>query len=381
MLFTTIGPFSIPNFDHLSYIQWFYRRPHSRLRKFLMSVGSFLPKGLMTATFFTKVEYFFSRPSRKFLHYIHRYQPSLLVTATPGFTNLEAEVIMFARRLGIPTAAVNLNYDNLTSNLKMIRKTDYLSVWNSRMEGEALRLHRYPRGRVFIIGCLRFDHYFQEEIPLMDRTSFILSKGLDPKKKLILFVTPTPSNYPMQKDLAKTIIDLKRSGRFTGDPDILIRLHPITPLDLYQEFLSLPGLRIERAGRQVLPDKAGGQKVEMDEDDLTNLKCSLKYADVVVNFASTMIIEASIFDRPIINIAFPRERAIVYEYEYNKALVDTKAVVMSFSPDELAGQINTYLQHPEKDREARQNLVKEYIPYADGLSWKRSISFIQTIIS
>ena len=45
----------VREFDHLSYIQWFYKRPHSRGRKVLMKIGSWLPKKLMTAGFFTAI--------------------------------------------------------------------------------------------------------------------------------------------------------------------------------------------------------------------------------------------------------------------------------------------------------------------------------------
>ena len=104
-----------------------------------------------------------------------------------------------------------------------------------------------------------------------------------------------------------------------------------------------------------------------------NLTGTLAYADVVMNFASTVIMEACIFDRPVINIAFPAYRRIVYQYEYNKGLADTGAVRLSDSPEELANDINAYLNDPARDHDKRMLLLDRYIPFRDGRTHVRTI--------
>lgn len=371
----------VRSFDHLTYIRYFYERPHHWTRKLLMRLRRLFPHSFFTTDRITRWEVSHAPLNPRFLELAARERPALLVTATPGFTAFEAECITAAKRLGIRTAAVSINYDNLTSNGKMIRKTDDLAVWNSIMEREALELHHYPRERLAIVGCLRFDHYFTDPADprFPTRESFLLSKGLDPAKRTVVFAGPTPSNYPPRKDFVAALVRLRESGAIAGRPNILVRVHPIDPFEQYAEFMNMPGVHIERAGRQTMPDSSGGQKIEMNEADLANLTATLKYADVVLNFASTVIMEAAIFDRPVINLGFPSYRLIAYEYEYNKGLLDTGAVRLVKSPVELAEQVNNYLAHPELDREQRAELVRTYIPFTDGRTWQRAADFITKI--
>lgn len=369
-------------FDHLTYMHHFYRRPHWWVRKLLMRLRLLFPAWLFTPDRITRWELARMRPTEEFRELVRRSRPVLLITATPGFTAFEAEQIISAKSLGLKTAAININYDNLASNGKMIRKTDFLAVWNGIMEREALDLHRYPRERLAVVGCLRFDHYFTDPADprFPSREAFLRSKGLDPAKKTVVLAGPTPSNYPPRKELVGTLIRMKRDGALERDPNVLIRIHPIDKLETYRDLQGVPGVAIERAGRSVLPDTAGGQKIEMGTADLINLTATLKYADVVLNFASTVIMEAAIFDRPVINIGFPEYRRIVYEFEYNKGLLDTGAVRLARDPDELARQINQYLAHPELDRQARARLLDRYIPFRDGRTWVRTGQFISHIV-
>lgn len=373
----------VRSFDHLAYMRHFYERSHQPLRKFLMHLGVFLPKNALTTDRLTRWETVLARPSSQFLTLVKTHRPALLVTATPGFTFFEAEMIVFAKHLGILTAAIDINYDNLTSNGKLIRKVDYLATWNHRMQQEARQLHGYPIERAPVIGCLRFDHYTYDRLDpfFPTREEFLASKNLDPAKRTIVHAGPTPSNYPPRKELVRMLVDFKETGLLAGDPNIFIRVHPIDALDNYREFMNIPGVHIERAGRPTRPDSASGQKIEMSHTDALNLTATLAHADVIVNFASTVIIEACLFDKPVINVGFPDYRRIVYDYEYNKGLLDTGAVRLASTPEELVHLTNQYLIHPERDREQRKKLARDYVPFRDGQTYIRTADFIWRVIS
>lgn len=371
----------IRELDHLTYMKYFYKRPHWWVRKILMRLRVLLPKRLVTTARLTRWEVRLAKPSREFLKLYGCHRPALLVTATPGFTPFEAEMIVFAKNLGIKTVAIDINYDNLTSTGKLMRKTDRIAVWNNRMAKEARELHGYRASDIAVVGPLRFDHYFTDEADprFRSRSDFLHSKKLDPSRKTVVYTGPTPSNYPPRREFMLELLRLKGDKKLTGDPNILVRLHPNDSYLLYREFENVPGLHIERAGRQTRSDAAGGQKVEMSEIDFLNLTETMKYADVVINFASTIIIEACLFDIPVINIAFPAYRAIVYEYEYNKDLVDAGSVAMARSPGELAQKINLYLAEPHRDQAGRAKVMKDYIPFRDGRAHERTVDFLKSI--
>ena len=89
-----------------------------------------------------------------------------------------------------------------------------------------------------------------------------------------------------------------------------------------------------------------------------------------------MIIEACIFDKPVISVGYPPELAIANKYEFNKALNSTGAVTLAKSPEELGEAINTYLAHPEKDSEKRKEIVREHALFTDGKAWERTVTYI-----
>ncbi len=362
---------------------WYYRPTHPFAIRFLTRIGSLFPRRFPSAEFFTKLEGLLARPSGAFENIYANEAPVLLITATPGYTPLEAELIVYARKKRLQTLAININYDNAYSQAKFVRKTDFIFVWNERMKKEIAASHHYDPTTIRITGCLRFDHYFSDpqESTFKKREVFFSAKGLDPKKPLIVFTGPSPIMYPPRKEFVSALLALKEKHLLVEDPNILIRLHPHDFPEVYEPFRNIPGVRIEQAGKIRITDpKIKGQKVEMDEESLINLTETIRYADVVINYVSTMIIEASIFDKPIISIGFPEKQRVVNEYEFNKALVDSQCLRLAESPDALGTWINEYLKHPERDRENRKKVVREYVFFEDGHSWKRTSDGIDELM-
>ena len=141
-----------------------------------------------------------------------------------------------------------------------------------------------------------------------------------------------------------------------------------------REFFYVPDLCVESAGRSV------GKVVEMSYQDLLNLKHSLKYSDLNINYASTISIEACIFDKPVINIGFIDRFKLAYEFNHYRPIYESGAVRLAKTDDELADLINIYLEKPVLDREARDGVVKKYIGFTDGLSYKRSVETLEKIL-
>lgn len=363
---------------------YYYRSDHPFVIRFLAGLGSFLPREWAGTRPFTFFEGIFAKPTNEFQVLVEKHKPVLMITARPGLGPFEAEMIHFAKRSGIPTVAINLNYDNPQSVAKFYRNTDYVLVWNPYMKQQMEQLHGYPRERVFVAGCLRFDHYFTDIASgsLPNRESFLKSKNLDPLRKTVVYATPTPVMYPPRKEFFRILLDLKRSGALRGDPNILIRLHPHDVLAPYEGWEQTAGVWVERAGHQRLSDSATkGQKVEMEEDDLVNLTATLAHADVVLVFASTVAIEATIFDKPAVSIGFPKKEAGIYWQEYNKAMIESGATRLAESHEDLKMLINRYLENPLRDRDQRRALFEKFVLFNDGRSHERAARLIDEIVS
>lgn len=381
----------VNEFDYLISIRYWYRRPNyknnwkRRVLRFLGRSFSFF----LTANFFTKLESLLLPRPKRFLELVGKYKPDLIITVTPGFDGWEAEIILAAKKLKIPTVAVNTSWDNMTMNAKHIRKTDYLIAWNEIIKKEAMTIHNYPSDRIFVSGTPRFDVYFENNIRTsevqdingnirtsdvinIDREGFLKSKGLNPAYKTIFHTTVTKA-YPFQKKYIRDLIKLREDKKIPY-VNLFIRIHPLDVYDNYKEFLNVPDLCIDSAGKYT------DGKVEMSYNDLLNLKYSLKYTDLNINYASTISIEACIFDKPIINIGYIDRFALAYEFNHYRPIYESGAVRLAKSDADLPGLIKLYLDNPKLDSEARQRIVVAYIQYIDGLSYKRSIDCLAKIM-
>lgn len=378
----------IREFDRLwSTRYWVYGRlaPVDRTARLLELIGRLLPARFPPVHWFTALERRLLAPPREFMDLVREERPRLLASATPGYmyAPLDAELIVFAHRLGVPTAAIDVTFDNLVNQAKFVRKTDYLAVWNDQMKEEAMRYQHYAPSSVAVTGSLKFDHYVNDvaEGRLKSREDFLRAKGLDPAKRLVVYATPAPATYSQRRELMEALVAMKRRGRLDGDPNLLVRLHPHDVWESYCEFAGIPGIHIERAGVQRLPDTGvKGQRIEMVEDDLVNLTDTLRHADILINFASTLIIEACIFGTPTVSLGFPWRDRGLDQCEGTKELMELAGEPVAESPEELADIINRYLADPSRASERCRAVVEHFVQFADGLAYRRIADFLEGII-
>ena len=139
--------------------------------------------------------------------------------------------------------------------------------------------------------------------------------------------------------------------------------------------MNTPDLHIEPAGQ------FAGRAVEMNYKDLLNLKYSLKYTDLNINYASTISIEACIFDKPVINIGYIDRFKLAYEFDHYRPIYESGSVKLAKTNDELVSFINMYLENPDLDKKARQEIVKKYVEFTDGLSYARNVDTLIKILT
>lgn len=366
----------VSEFDYLDSVKYFYLRPNyrsnwkRRLVRFLGQPFSMI----LTASFFTRWESLFLPGSARFDQLVEKHRPILTITATPGFDPWEAEIILFSKKNSISTVAIDFSWDNLTTNSKHIRKVDYLIAWNGIMKKEAIDIHDYSPDRVFVSGALKFDPYFDSNSTEPTRDEFLKSKGLNPIHKTILYTTVTKA-YPFQKKYIHDLIEFRKSGAVPYT-NLFIRLHPLDLPDNYAEFIGLPDFHIETSGQEIVPGR-----VEMDYNDLLNLKYSLKYTDLNINYASTISIEACIFDKPIINIGYLGVYALAYGFNHYRPIYESGAVRLAKTDDDFQNLMNMYLGKPWLDWDNRKKIAVEYVGFTDGISYKRSVDILERIVS
>ena len=127
---------------------------------------------------------------------------------------------------------------------------------------------------------------------------------------------------------------------------------------------------------------------EFTLNDQNTHKFFVKKSNLILTSFSTMILEASIFNKPVINIGFDRIRKLKNYKTHSicSNLIHLKKVLSyGFSPvvkkkSDLIYYINNYLDNPKLDNEKRKKLFNDYIDINFGKSIGKIASEIKNIL-
>ena len=308
-----------------------------------------------------------------------RHAPALVAVSTPGLIFAEIPILRTARRRGVRAMAVDLSWDNLTNKLFPIRRVDRLAVWNRTMKREAEDLHGYDADEIDVVGPPQFDRYFNGE-PRSSRVEFCRRAGLDPARRILTLTTIPAEAYPRHDVVIDRLVDAIGSGAIAAPCDLLVRLHPRDDLRIYDRYGGTPHVVVEKPFRESA--RAGdGHSVDVTAENTRHLADTLYHSDVVLNVASTIAIEASIFDTPVVNIAFDQDAAEArpfltsplryYSYTHYQQIVRAGAVRIAKSAGEMIDLVNGYLADPSMDAAGRRRVVVEQCEFTDGRSAER----------
>jgi hypothetical protein len=311
-----------------------------------------------------------------------RWRPVLLVTSSPGLIFSEIPMLRTAVRRGVRAMAVDPSWDNFTNKLLPVRRVDRLVVWNDLMKQQAIELHGYEPDAVRVAGAPQWDLYFKQG-PATSREVFFRRIGADPSRKLITLTTTPHELYPHHDHVLRVLVRAMRDGAWRRDVQVLVRLHPRDEIDSYEEFRNLPGVIIEKPFRSTV--KTGdGLAVDITVENQQHLADTMRHSDVVVNVASTIAIEAAIFDTPVVNISFDgdqpsdwtRSARRYYRFTHYVNITRHHAVRVAESPEQLVELVGRYLDDPSLDREGRRRVVLEQCQFLDGRSAERAATFV-----
>jgi CDP-Glycerol:Poly(glycerophosphate) glycerophosphotransferase len=310
-----------------------------------------------------------------------RHRPALYVASSPGLIFAEVPLLRTAVRRGVRSMAVDPSWDNFTNKLLPVRRVDRLIVWNELMKEQAVALHGYDPRQIRLAGAPQWDLYFRPGATDA-RDAFFRRIGADPAQRLVTLTTTPRELYPHHDHVLRVMTDARRSGAWPPS-QILVRLHPRDDVQAYDAFRDTPGVIIEKPFRSTVTT-GDGLAVDVTAESQRHLANTMRHSDVVVNVASTIAIEASIFDTPVVNIAFDGEAAAefarsarrYYRFTHYQSVTRHGAVRVAETPAQLADEVARYLADPARDREGRRRMVAEQCQFTDGRSAERLARFV-----
>jgi len=310
-----------------------------------------------------------------------RYNPVLLVGSSPGLIFSEIPLLRTAVQRRVRTIVVDPSWDNFTNKLIPVRRADRLVVWNDIMKQQAVELHGYDPDQVRVSGPPHWDRYFRSG-PAISREAFFARIGADPSRRLITVTTTPAPLYSHFDRVIRTLTSAMDGGRL-GASQILVRLHPRDELERYAEFRGVPHVIVEKPFKATV--KSGdGLGVDITSDNQQHLADTLRHSDVIVTVASTIGVEAAIFDTPVVDVAFDGETAVdpaksvrrYYRFTHYVNITKRSAQRIAETPEALVGHVAAYLADPALDRDGRRRVVEDQVQFTDGRSSERIAKFV-----
>lgn len=306
-----------------------------------------------------------------------RHRPVMLVTSSPGLILSEVPLLRTAARRGVWSMAIDPSWDNFTNKLLPVRRVNRLVVWNDLMKEQAVALHGYEPDEIRVAGPPQWDRYFREGV-VISREDFLRRVGAKQDRRLITVTTTPRELYPHHDHVLRVLLEAIRKRRINTPAQILVRLHPRDDMSHYREFEELPEVILEKPFRRTVRS-SDGLAVDVTAESQQHLADTLYHSDVIVNVASTIAVEAAIFDTPVVNVAFDGERESefarsarrYYEFTHYVNVTRHGAVRVAATPHELIDQLNRYLARPSLDSEGRHRVVEEQCQFFDGRSAER----------
>jgi CDP-Glycerol:Poly(glycerophosphate) glycerophosphotransferase len=295
------------------------------------------------------------------------YRPALMVSGDPLRPG-DANLIAAARKHGVPSLGSVRSWDNIRKHLRT--RPDRLTVWNALNAREAVGIDRYRPKQVTQVGAPQLDVYFREPAQLHRKADL----GLDPGKKTLLLATSSFTYDSDQTYLVDMLIEAIRSGAIQQPLQIVLRLHPDDRVGRYLKYRHAPEVILD------IPERYFATLGwTMHATDLERMAALLRHADVMVNFATTVTLEAAIVDTPTLLVAFSpidpdeMQRYVVglhFGMHY-KALVERDLVPVAWDREQLVSWINRFLDDPSLYRRQRESIVREWVQFTDGRSGLR----------
>ena len=270
---------------------------------------------------------------------IKRLRPDLVIAPSGGFDTLVWDGLRSAQALGIPTLMLIQNWDNLSSKGLFPVRPDYLGVWGEQSVEHARRIHGFEPERVATLGAPSFEGYFRHRPGSTDSPfpfRYVLFAGC---------FAPFDERAALRRlDRAIDAAELDVTVVYRPHPHRMPRAKPdFIDEDDFAHVVLDPQMRdhyavsIAEQGGSASPKR---RRMKPQMPALDYYPALLEHAELVVCPLSTMIVEAALFERPVIVVAYDdgvhrNSPAAVVDYEHFEGVDRVEGFHVARRPEQL----------------------------------------------
>jgi hypothetical protein len=318
----------------------------------------------------------------------HNYHPDLVVASSPGFRQ-DRYILRSATKHNIPTAAAIFSWDSTSSYGLPGAEVDWISCWSDIQKGELIGGADWNPERVNVGGMPPYDGYVRREW-LLSREEYFNQHNLDPSRHLLTYASSFVNLSPNIQNI-QALVNLVNSDRLSAPSQLLVRLHPIHMSGFYQEEAEQIRKLAEKfthvhVVEPVLTEGLGYYSF----DDMYEKTAMMAHADIFLTVYSTMCVEASFQERPIISVCIDSDIGWPGKYWLPMSQIgiwpthsrfrSSNAGRVATNEEQLREAINHYYAFPDADVEAQRRFTVQECTYVDGSAGKRTGEFIVSLL-
>ncbi len=348
-------------------------------------VAIFLSKIFFLRSFTRFVDrIFFQRQDKKFFLKLLNLKKPDLVFSTNIMGISEAGLLNAAKKLKIKTIGMPKSWDNPSKGV-FRTKADKIIVWSKFMASQVEKYQDYKPSQIEIIGIPQHD-YFHDKKRIWSKEKFCAEFDIDPHKKIIFFGSEG-KQVNSDSIIAKILSSVVNNEEFVDNLQLLIRPHT-GYLEEIKKFEC-----IKKENNVVVDDYCERDLIFKDVWDYSDYFMdrflnSIYHSDIIINTASTLSLDALVFDKPIIHIYFDGYNDVAYDKsirrwystDYYKQILKFNASILADSKESLEKAIKTYLDNPKYLSFQRKALREEFSGHIDGKSGMRLFNVLSDFL-
>lgn len=316
------------------------------------------------------------RPTNEFDKLFDEIKPDLVFNASHIHGFAGELPLRVAHAKGIPTAGFVFSWDNLTSRSRILVPYDYFLVWTPQQEKLLRKLYpRVAKNRVFVTGTPQMDFHFKPEY-VLPREELCRRMGIDPERPFILWTTGIHTHFPEEHKHILNAIEILKGLDISPRPQLMVRVYAKGASPEMKE------LAQQQISDVVFPPvEWDSERLMPHHEDLYTYTSQVRHAALSINAASTVTLEFLLQDKPVINLDFDPPGTQLHpsdgyarhiRFDHFRPVVESGAVMVARSSEELKKFIVRGLTQPEGDSTARQAFVQLFFEgTADGKAGRR----------
>lgn len=318
-----------------------------------------------------------------------KYQPDLLIASSPGF-RLDRYILRAAAKHKVSTTAAIFSWDSSSSYGLPGAEVDRITCWSEIQKRELVGGADWDPVDVNVGGMPPYDGYVGKKW-LMKREEYFKVHGLDPSRKLLTYASSFVNLSPNIQNV-QALVNLVNSDQLSAPSQLLIRLHPIHMSGYYEEEADhIRQLAAENPHVHVVEPKQTGDLGFYAFDDMPEKSSMMGLADIFLTVYSTMCVEASFHERPIISVCIDSDIGWPGKYWLPMSQIGiwpthsrfraSGAGRIATSEAELREAINAYFADPYADLTKQKEFAIRECTFVDGSSGRRTGEYFVSLFN